>query len=175
VADINPLWDEYILWERTAPANRGAVATQAEWAASKGISDRAVRKWKANPRFQEREAELAKSFAAQVKAVAVVDGEVVFAEGGADEADYRMVRQQLIEGAKAGNQKSIEMYFRTYGKSFVDEETAARSSNLANEDLESLVTRAMLAVGPELVAAALREQGWSVTGPVLDEADGVVA
>lgn len=161
MAALNPLWDEFIVWLRTPPSERGAVATQAEWAASKGVSERTVRKWKADPRFVEREAELAEKFAGvPVESVAAeVLGE------SSSEDDYQVVKGTLLSQAKQGNAKAIELYFRTYGKPFVDEENASRSTDLSVLELEDLVSRALLSVGPELVAAGLRERGWTVLGP----------
>jgi hypothetical protein len=143
------------------------VATQAEWAAAKGVSERTTRKWKSDPRFVARQEELANKFVG-------VPAESVAAEilgESSSEDDYQVVKGTLLSQAKQGNAKSIELYFRTYGKPFVDEENASRSTDLSVLELEDLVSRALLSVGPELVAAGLREQGWTVLGPegVTDE------
>lgn len=163
-ADVNPLWDEFIVWLATPVLERGEVATQAAWAEAHGLSDRAVRKWKTNPKFVERQAEVEARFSG-------VDLSVAAAEvaGGTDESDYMLVKSRLVEQAKGGNAKAVELYFRTYGKPFVEEEVASRQSDFANLDMDALVAEALAAVGPELVAAALRERGWSVDGPVLGD------
>jgi len=80
-----------------------------------------------------------------------------------------MVKTRLVEQAKEGNAKAVELYFRTYGKPFVEEEVASRQSDFANMDLDVLVAEALASVGDELVAAALRERGWTVAGPVLED------
>ena len=164
LADLNPLWDEFIVWLSTPVMERGEVSTQAAWAESHGISDRAVRKWKADPRFIARQSELEAKFAG-------VDSSVAAAEvgGGSDESDYMLVKSRLVEQAKEGNAKAVELYFRTYGKPFVEEEAASRQSDFANMDMDELVAEALTAVSEELVAAALRERGWSVSGPVLED------
>ena len=159
MAALNPLWDEFILWMQT-PVLEREHSTQAEWASAHGISDRAVRKWKSNPAFVERQRDMASRFSGVAR-------EVVEAElsGGGDETDYQLVKSKLVEQAKQGNAKAVELYFRTYGKPFVEEEAASRQSDFANVDLDVLVSRALTAVGDELVAAALRERGWTVLGP----------
>ena len=158
---LNPLWDEFILWSFLPEVQRGAVTSEVEWARAKGISDRTLRRWKEQPEFVARRAEL--SAVSQVSRVADA---VVSAGGGevasADEGDYLVVKQTLVEGAKSGNPKYLDMYFRTYGKPFVEEEVASRSASLANEDLESLVVEAVMVLGEELVAARLRAAGWTV-------------
>ena len=161
MSKLNPLWDEFIVWLRTPPSDRGAVATQAEWAAAKGVAERTVRKWKSDPRFIERQSELAEKFVG-VPAESVAAE--ILGESSSDD-DYQVVKGTLLSQAKSGNAKAIELYFRTYGKPFVDEENASRASDLSVVELEELVSRALLSVGPELVAAGLREQGWTVLGP----------
>lgn len=161
MSKLNPLWDEFIVWLRTPPAERGAVATQAEWAAQKGLAERTVRKWKSDARFVARQQELMERFVG-------VDSDAVTAEVAGEstsETDYLLVKGTLLQQAKGGNAKAIELYFRTYGKPFVDEENASRATDLSVVELEELVSRALLTVGPELVAAGLREQGWTVLGP----------
>lgn len=158
---VNPLWDELITWLRMAPSERGSVATQAEWAESHGVSERTIRKWKSDPRFVAREEEIAARYAgvAPKVAAAEVSGE------GDSESDYQLVKGTLLQQAKGGNAKAIELYFRTYGKPFVDEENASRATDLSVLELEDLVARALQALGDELVAAGLRERGWTVLGP----------
>lgn len=161
MAALNPLWDEFIVWLRKPPSERGEVATQADWAAAKGVAERTVRKWKSDPRFIARQEELANRFVGVSSDVVEVE---VLGESD-NENDYQVVKGTLLSQAKKGNAKAIEMYFRTYGKPFVDEENASRSTDLSVLELEGLVSRALLSVSPELVAAGLRERGWTVLGP----------
>lgn len=154
---INPLWDEFIVWSLTPEVERGAVATEAEWARVKGMTDRTLRRWKDQPDFVARRDELAN--VTRVTRVAdVVEGEVTTA----DEGDYQVVKATLLEGAKSGNPKFLELYFKTYGKPFVEEEAAARSASLAGEDLSVLTAEALVLLGEDVVAEALRAQGWTV-------------
>lgn len=154
---LNPLWDEFILWSLTPEVKRGSVVSEIEWARVKGISDRTLRRWKDHPDFVARKAEL--EGVSKVTQVAnAANGEVV----SADEGDYRVVKQTLVEGAKGGNTKYLDIYFRTYGKPFVEEEVASRSASLANEDLEGLVLESIMVLGETVVAERLRAAGWTV-------------
>ena len=154
---LNPLWDEFIVWSLTPEVERGSVSTEAEWARVKGMTDRTLRRWKDQPDFIARRDELAN--VTRVTRVAdVVEGEVTTA----DEGDYQVVKATLLEGAKTGNPKFLELYFKTYGKPFVEEEAAARSASLAGEDLSVLTAEALVLLGEDVVADALRAQGWTV-------------
>lgn len=157
---VNPLWDEFILWSLLPEVERGAISSEVEWARSKNMSDRTLRRWKDNPAFVERRAQLAD--VTRVTRVAdASSGEV----SSADEGDYQVVKQTLVEGAKSGNPKYLELYFRTYGKPFVEEEAASRSATFSGEDLDALVAETIVLLGADLVASALREAGWTVEGP----------
>jgi hypothetical protein len=155
---INPLWDEFILWSFMSGAERGSVSSEAEWARVKSMSDRTLRRWKDNPDFVARRLELEASTNVSRVSNVVGDGEV----SSADEGDYQVVKATLLEGAKSGNPKFLELYFRTYGKPFVEEEAAARSASLAGEDLSVLAAEALVLLGEDLVADALRAVGWVV-------------
>jgi hypothetical protein len=156
---LNPLWDEFILWSLTPDVSRGAVSTEVEWARVKGISDRTLRRWKDNPEFAARREELSR--VSQVTRVAAATSSVTEVTS-ADEGDYQVVKATLVDGAKSGNPKYLDLYFRTYGKPFVEEEVAARSASLAGEDLDVLVAEALIVLGEELVAQKLRDVGWTV-------------
>lgn len=164
MAEINPLWDEYILWLATPDHERGPVATEDEWAKTHGYSDaRTMRRWKQKPEFQERQRALTQSMASKSGASVVFDGEDITFD--ADERDYRLVKSKLVESAKQGNLKAQELFMKLYGQSWLDEEQAARSSDFSNMELPALVAKTVVAVGAELVAEALREQGYTVGGP----------
>jgi hypothetical protein len=160
----NPLWDEYILWLATPENERGAVSTEDEWAKAHGYADaRTMRRWKAKPEFQERQRRLTEGMV--VKAGGAVIAADADDEGFGDERDYRLVKAQLLSSAKGGNLKATELFMKLYGKTWIDEEAASRSSDFANADLETLVAAAATAVAPELLAGALRNLGWKVEEP----------
>ena len=151
------LWDEYIRWSLLSPNERGSVSSKAEWARAKGVSDRTLRRWEQDERFKERMSVVGEQLVSQ-KVERVVEG----SDMSSDEVDYQLVKSQLVDGAKAGNQKALDLYFRTYGKQFVEEEAASRVSDFANMDLDALVLEAVTALGEDLVAGALRSRGWDV-------------
>jgi hypothetical protein len=155
---LNPLWDEFILWFLSSDVERGSVSSEAEWARVKGLNDRTLRRWKDNPEFVARLKELEGVTRVTRVADAVDGGEI----SSADEGDYQVVKATLLEGAKSGNPKFLELYFRTYGKPFVEEEAAARSATFAGEDLSVLAAEALVLLGADIVADALRSAGWRV-------------
>jgi hypothetical protein len=166
---INPLWDEFILWLATPEHERGAVSSEDEWAKSKGYADsRTLRRWKKNPAFQERQRRLTETMASKTGASIVFedDDNPAFA----DERDYRLVKSQLLNSAKSGNLKATELFMKLYGKSWIDEEQASRSSDFSSMPLDDLVAQAAAAVSPEALARALEEQGWRVEAPSDDSA-----
>lgn len=152
------LMHAFIVWSLKSPSERGAISTETAWAEKHGVATRTLRRWKSLPEFKERAAELGEAKAAMAQTPA--------AEAGtADEGDYQVVKAALVEGAKSGNPKYLDLYFKTYGKPFVEEEFASRTSDLTGMDLEDLVSKALVAVGPELVAEQLRALGWSCEAP----------
>lgn len=155
-AKTTDIQNSFIVWSLKSASDRGAINTETAWAEKHSVSTRTLRRWKTLPEFQERLAELS-----EARSVTSVMEQAV----SADEGDYQIVKTALVEGAKQGNPKYLELYFKTYGKPFVEEEAANRSSDLTGLDLEDLVGRALMAVGPELVAGQLRLLGWACEGP----------
>ena len=160
----NPLWDEFILWLATPENERGAVTSEDEWAKAKGYADsRTLRRWKKNPAFQERQRRLTETMASKTGA------SVLFEDDDnpdfADERDYRLVKGQLLNSAKTGNLKATELFMKLYGKSWIDEEQASRSSDFSSMPMDVLVARAAGAVAPETLAGVLRDLGWTVEAP----------
>lgn len=152
----NSKMDAFLVWLSKSPADRGVINTETAWAEKHGVSTRTLRRWKDLPEFQER-----------LDAVGVTQEATASAasSGTGDEGDYQVVKMALVEGAKSGNPKYLDLYFKTYGKPFVEEEAASRSSDLTGIDLEDLVSKALVAVGAELVADKLRALGWSCEAP----------
>lgn len=161
---VNPLWDEFILWLATPENERGPISSEDEWAKSKGYADaRTLRRWKKNPEFAERQRRLMETMAVKSGGAIVYDGDDVVVE--ADERDYRLVKAQLLSSAKTGNLKATELFMKLYGKSWIDEEQASRSSDFSALSLEDLVARAVSVLAPEVLARALEEHGWRVGAP----------
>jgi hypothetical protein len=160
---VNPLWDDYILWASVPAGARGAISSDEQWARSKGYSDaRQLRRWKKNPLFLARQREL----------LGERDVEVSVPTTEGDESDYQLVKSQLLDSAKKGNLKAMELFMKLYGRSWIEEEAAARSSDFTGMDFEQLVAEGLVAVSPEVIAGHLRAAGWTV---VRGEPDAVVA
>jgi hypothetical protein len=153
---VNPLWDEFIGWLNASEIARGPLASEEEWAAAKGVTTRTLRRWKTQPEFAARKLEL-EAQPTVTEVTEVPEEDVV-----GDEADYRVVKTTLVEGAKSGNPKYLDLYFKTYGKPFVEDEAASRVSDVASTDLENLVLESILALGESLVVDALKSRGWAV-------------
>jgi hypothetical protein len=163
-AKINPLWDEFILWLATPENERGLITSEDDWAKAKGYSDsRTLRRWKKLPEFIERQRRLTETMVTKSGAV------VVFEDDDnpdfADERDYRLVKAQLLTSAKGGNLKATELFMKLYGKTWIEEEQASRSSDFSSVDLGELVAQAAVAVAPEVLAEVLRASGWTVEEP----------
>lgn len=156
MSKLNPLWDEFILWSLAPDVEKGEWASENDWAAGHGTTSRTLRRWKQSPDFERRRLELTK--VASVSKVV----ELGAADLSGDEGDYRVVKSTLVAGAKEGNPKYLELYFKTYGRPFVEEEAAARVSDVAAADLDKLVLEAIMALGEPVVAEALRSMGWTV-------------
>lgn len=159
---FNPLWDEFILWLSVPAEKRGVIATEDDWAKAKGYKDaRQLRRWKNDPRFVERQVELTGGSDVAVSRVTVAPGSVDEAFVG-DEADYRVVKAQLLDAAKGGNLKATELFMKLYGKSWIEEEAASRASDFTGMDFDALVAEALVSVSEDAVVAVLRSRGWSV-------------
>lgn len=148
------LQNKFIEWLRLPPQSRGDIASEAEWGRRHGVTDRTLRRWKTLPWFVERLE--APPDAAPTVTVQTVE------PATADEADYRVVKGALVEGAKSGNPKYLDLYFRTYGKPFVEEEVASRATDLSGMDLDDLVSRALSVLAIDAIVNHLRSLGWSV-------------
>lgn len=162
---INPQWDEFILWLSTPDHERGNVATEDEWAKTHGYADsRTLRRWKKNPEFIERQMVITQKMVSKVGGTIVTSGDDDTTMGG-EERDYRLVKTKLVQSAKEGNLKAQELYLKSYGKTWIDEEQASRSSDFSNLELPSLVAVAASVLEPEVLAQALRDLGWNVEAP----------
>ena len=161
MSDINPLWDKYILWLALPVGERGEIATEEEWAKSNGISSpRTTRRWKTNPEFIARQKTLTQSLVAKQGAVAVYETENGTLD--ADELDYKVVKQKLVESAKGGSLKAQELFMKLYGKSWLDEEQASRASDFSNLELPELVARSVAVLTPEILVKAVQDLGYTV-------------
>jgi len=148
----NAKWKAFALW-LDSPESTRAISTEEDWAASNGVTARTLRRWKQEPEFVALRASLGGAPTVEV------------GDDGSDEASYRAVKAQLVAGARGGNAKALELYFKTYGKPFVEEEVAARTLDLENVELPGLVARAVAALSADELESALTTLGWRVERP----------
>ena len=165
-----PVWDEFILWLAAPSHERGLVTTEEEWAKAHGYNDaRQLRRWKKTEAFIARQAELNAAAPTRTSSINLDDLEDDYT---GEEQDYRLVKAQLLSSAKTGNLKATELFMKLYGKTWIEEEQASRSSDFSNLDTEALVAKVAVALAPELLAGALVTAGWSVSPPVEPEQAG---
>lgn len=135
--------------------------TESEWAKLKNISDRTLRNWKADPEFvarlekrQKEQAMRIPGSTANYTGLAPVEGEKN------DDSDYLVIKTKLIERAAAGDKSALETYFKTYGKSYVDEENALKRSDFREIDTAELYKRVLKLIPLERLQEeiSLREQ-----------------
>ena len=178
-----PQWDAFANWLAMEPDQRRRLnlpQSQNEYSIANSISDRQLRRWKADPVFK---ALLDKKLAAKGKkgiAAVSVDGTPAVLEEDVEDAstpddEYQAIKTALVKGALTGDPKYLDLYFKTYGKEFVAEEVAARTSDLASYEMDDLILEAAVAVGEDRLVDYLRSQGYeiySVHGAADKESDG---
>jgi hypothetical protein len=79
-----------------------------------------------------------------------------------DEDEYIQIKSTLIKGALTGDPKYLDLYFKTYGKDFVAEEAAARTSDLAGLSLDELIIDSITLLGETNVMDYLRSKGYEI-------------
>lgn len=159
--ETNPKWDEYILWLATPEHERGLVANEDQWAKANGFADaRTTRRWRKNPDFVARQKTLLNGIVAKQGAITVHNTEQGAID--ADELDYKVVKSKLVESAKSGNLKAQEMFLKTYGKSWIDEEQSSRSSDYTNLELADLVAKSITFLSPDIMIKHLTELGYKI-------------
>lgn len=153
------LQKEFIEWFLLAPEQRKAASlptSEMEWAKVKGVGYRTIRNWKAHPQFQaDLEERRQKHIARVVDGATVMGAPKIHAADGSAEGDFLAIRSKLIAMAASGDKQALDTYFRTFGKSFVEEETAARKSDFRDLDDEELVRRVLDLVPVEALEAEL--------------------
>ena len=155
-ANRKKLRDEYLEWlllDRFQRAAAGLPESDVEWGKAKGVATRTLRSWKSDEDFTARLEERQTQQAARLTPGATVTaGSYVAGDGSAD-GDYLAIRAKLITMAAAGDKTAIDTYFKTYGKSFVEEENASRKSDFRDWEDEQLVGRLLEFLSDETVFA----------------------
>jgi hypothetical protein len=156
---LDKLRDEYVEWlllDHTQRLAGSLPTTDAQWAEAKGVGYRTLRNWKARPDFKEKLEKRREQNAMRLTAGSTVASapKYVVADGSA-EGDYAAIRAKLITMAAAGDKSALETYFRTFGKSFVEEENASRKSDFRDWDDAQLIERVVQLVPVEALEAEL--------------------
>lgn len=188
-------WDSYIAWLAMTDHERmlnSLPPSKTAFAAQLGVSARMLNKYEADPRFQLRlrnsGVQLPARTTTSADAPAGTPAPVRVSGTGApapetpvtgdpeagdqdderlsqDERDYRAAKAALVAGARKGDKASLDLYLKYYGKPFLEDEAAARNTDLVNLDTPALVARAVSLLAPHEMADALRAAGWSCTAP----------
>jgi ribonucleotide reductase alpha subunit len=179
---MNNRWEEFANWLIMPEDQRNRLnlpKNQMEYAKAHDISDRQLRRWKSDPVFQALVDKKKNTRNRGLAAVAVdgspavLDDSVFLEEDSVEspEEEYQTIKSTLVKGAMTGDPKYLDMYFRTYGKDFVAEEAAARSSDLSGLDLSDLIVSAVSELDIESVVSHLEALGYTVDGPGVDGGD----
>ena len=178
MSQISPQWEAYANWLSLDEAQRERLnlpRTKNEYAIANKLNERTVRRWQNDPLFK---ALLEKKLAAKgkkgIQAVsvegtpAILEEDLVEAsESDNPEDEYQQIKSALLKGAMTGDPKYLDLYFKTYGKDFVAEESAARTSDLAGLALDDLIVEVAFVVGEPGLVDYLRSKGYEVSqGPV---------
>jgi hypothetical protein len=177
---ITPQWEAFANWLAMDEQTRTRLnlpQNQTQYAFANKISDRQLRRWKTDPLFQallEKKGARSKpspvvsspaSSAVAESGSALVDVVEPEQSEAAPEDEYIAIKSALVKGAMTGDPKYLDLYFKTYGKEFVAEEAAARTSDLAGLDLGDLILEAASSLDVARVADYLRSQGYDVREP----------
>jgi len=162
------LQNEYIEWlllDKHQRAIAGLPTSDVAWAKVKGVNERTVRQWKKHPRFIEKYENRVREKAMALPgatALALTPSQLN-AQGKDDRNEHEMIKAKLIERAMSGDRASAELYFKTYGKAFVDEEMANRKSDFRELDISALYDRVL-----SLVPVAVLEEFLAKKSEVVD-------
>lgn len=163
------LQNEYIEWlllDKHQRAVAGLPTSDVAWAKVKGVNERTVRQWKKHPRFIEKYENRVREKAMALPgatALALTPSQLK-AQGKDDRNEHEMIKAKLIERAMSGDRASAELYFKTYGKAFVDEEMANRKSDFRELDVEALYDRVLSLVPVAVIEGFLARQSEVVDG-----------
>lgn len=174
MSQVSPQWDAYANWLLLDDSQRERLnlpRNKAEYAIANKIADRTIRRWQNDPMFKALlEKKAASKGKKGIQAVSV-DGTPAILEEDLEEAsesdnpedEYQQIKSALLKGAMTGDPKYLDLYFKTYGKDFVAEESAARTSDLAGLALDDLILEVAFVVGESGLVDYLRTQGYEIT------------
>jgi len=177
MSQVSTQWESFVDWllkDEETKERLNLPRNKTEYAASIDISDRTLRRWQNDPMFK---ALLEKKTASKVKkgiSAVSVDGTPAILEEDDEEmetpeGEYQQIKSALVKGALTGDPKYLDLYFKTYGKDFVAEEAAARTSNLSSLSLDDLIVETATVVGESQLVDYLRSKGYEVVAKLSDE------
>lgn len=157
------LQNEYIEWllmDKHQRAVAGLPTSDTAWAKIKGISDRTIRMWKKHPKFIEKYENRSRERALALPGATALalTPTAIQAQNKDDRNEHDAIKAKLIERAMAGDRTSTELYFKTYGKVFVDEELANRKSDFRDMDVSALYARVLALVPVPVIEEFLASQ-----------------
>ena len=147
---------QYVNWLLLTDAQRlatGLPSTQAEWGALHGVPTRTLRSWILKTHVAEELATRRRQLAAQVGgdasvplAGAGVSPEMLLAgmaatvqDGAGDPAaEFAAARQMLLGLVSKGDKSALELWFKTFGKPYVEAEQAAFKSDFRDLGTDEL-------------------------------------
>lgn len=163
----------YVNWLLMTNAQRvgtGQPETDVEWGNLHGVADRTLRDWKKRPEFieelEKRRAQLKAQIVdgADVYATAGVSPELVLAQlatAGQDAntdaaaAEFAAARQMLLGLVAKGDKNALDLWFKTFGKPFIEAEQAAFKSDFRDLSNEELAARIVKLLPVELLVQEL--------------------
>lgn len=164
-------WDQL---DRTQKRQLGLATTDVEWAKVEGLNHRRVAKYRSDPYYAEYVAKLtsvAKKRIAPAGSASLADFASSTASGVDDLSDYTAIKQQVAALAKQGDQKSLDLWLKHWGKPFLDEETSNRVADLASMTDVTLVEQLISLINVDLLQQTLVDAGWQSTPPSCETAD----
>jgi len=182
VAIENKSYDAFANWLSYSEADKKRLnlpPNLTQYSLANGITDRTLRRWKNDPVLQAMVEKKKASKNRNQSAPQAVDfpeeqeipgGGDLEQDGGDSSDEYLAIKSTLIKGAMTGDPKYLDLYFKTYGKDFVAEEAAARTSDLAGLEMGELIIQALNALDINQILLYLQEIGYEVKK--VDEAVG---
>ena len=172
---MNKDWEEFANWlvlEKDTRERLNLPKSISEYSIAHKINDRTLRRWKTDPVFialVEKKQEQANRKRG-ITAISV-DGTPaeLEVEPETPEDEYQVIKSTLVKGAMSGDAKYLDLYFKTYGKEFVAEEAAARTSDLASLDITELVLQAAMALDDKAIIDYLESLGYRVEKETRDD------
>ena len=157
------LQNEYIEWmllDKHQKTVAGLPTSDKEWAKVKQITDRTLRMWKNNDAFiskydiRLKEKQLALPGSTALSTTVQKTSKTPNTE----KTEYELIKSKLTERAIAGDKAAAELYFKTYGKQYVDEEAATRKSDFRDLDVAVLYGRVLALVSTEAIEIELAKR-----------------